>query len=930
MSDPYAGLGVQSAPVPDMTPKAAQTGLDRGSAVLESRISHLPEAQKQAARDKFFQLTQTLRETSATPVSQKRGADATVRSTPVSRRASAQGRADANAGSAGNFLTGLKAGITRGAFGLPERLAAAGEAYLPSAITGNDTNASYDDILAQVRANTDADAEKSGTGNFLGQVLSGGLVGGAAVKPLTPGIGAALGASAEANPVIHTLAAASAAGAAGAGAQALGEGSDVLPAVQMGAVAGPVLHGAVKGAGWLGNKAADVLGLRNAAAILKTVTSATHAEISAKIAALRAKGIEPTIFEVLPMADRNAISKKIVNRSDNTLEATQAGIKNRIGAMGNEIAASADAATAPGRANIVQGITDDMTAARGTPDAPVAEVPGDHAVATRASRSPIDLATPENPGSQLRREARAIMEPHDDRVLYNNIEEILPSNPELRPNGDVHEVPTDPAIRSAILSKAKNLARKNADDQSGGLTGRNISDLLSDLRSDPTISRDVSQSAINHIEDQLAEMHPEFLDADSRMNAAYAARSRMGEGVVEGMNTQTRGSVKNPDRATVNAYDSPEGAQGRFLGQSNQLQTDFAEAGPRKAISQAAALPNKQAAIEQNLGQGPAAAIADTAAAQTEGAQALAGLNAKNGTNANEFGPEELASAVLGLNPGSMIRTKIMSLHKVMQALGMPEKKASNLVDLLFSTNPVKRSQALNMLNSVKGGSSVWRDIGKTFVGGAVAQNAKGAMTPAPPDEGAQEDPGAVAAPAATDDPYAGLGVEDAPVPADVPQDPAGESNGGVMADDGDGADPENPDENNAETPTSGAVDPNQSPQMQELMRQISASGAAPGQENDGIPHGRRIIQNLFPDAHITSDVRSKNDPLSRANPRSKHTTTDEAVDVRPIKGMTFNDFVKRIEDAGHTVIEKKNEDAAHGGKRSAWATGNHWHVVVV
>jgi hypothetical protein len=37
-------------------------------------------------------------------------------------------------------------------FGIPEMLAAAGERFLPSAITGNTSNASYSNILQMIRA----------------------------------------------------------------------------------------------------------------------------------------------------------------------------------------------------------------------------------------------------------------------------------------------------------------------------------------------------------------------------------------------------------------------------------------------------------------------------------------------------------------------------------------------------------------------------------------------------------------------------------------------------------------------------------------------------------------------------------------------------------------------------------------------------------
>lgn len=92
------------------------------------------------------------------------------------------------------------------------------------------------------------------------------------------------------------------------------------------------------------------------------------------------------------------------------------------------------------------------------------------------------------------------------------------------------------------------------------------------------------------------------------------------------------------------------------------------------------------------------------------------------------------------------------------------------------------------------------------------------------------------------------------------------------------------------------------------------------------VPDGGAVVSQLFPSARITSTYRSPNHSLSKANPRSWHTKSHAAVDVAPIKGMTFSQYVQRIKDAGYTIIEAKNEV---GAGRAKWATGDHWHVVI-
>lgn len=101
---------------------------------------------------------------------------------------------------------------------------------------------------------------------------------------------------------------------------------------------------------------------------------------------------------------------------------------------------------------------------------------------------------------------------------------------------------------------------------------------------------------------------------------------------------------------------------------------------------------------------------------------------------------------------------------------------------------------------------------------------------------------------------------------------------------------------------------------------------AAEGGSGDPVKDGAAVVKALYPQARQTSNYRAADHPLSKANPRSWHTKTHAAVDVAPIGGMTFEDYVKGYEEAGYTILEAKNEV---GSGRSAHATGDHWHIVL-
>lgn len=101
--------------------------------------------------------------------------------------------------------------------------------------------------------------------------------------------------------------------------------------------------------------------------------------------------------------------------------------------------------------------------------------------------------------------------------------------------------------------------------------------------------------------------------------------------------------------------------------------------------------------------------------------------------------------------------------------------------------------------------------------------------------------------------------------------------------------------------------------------------GGSPGPTVPPIGNAKEVVQSLFPAAKVTDWKRPADSRLGKANPKSWHVNSGAAVDVRPIPGMTFGEFVGSIKAAGHNIIEARDE-ATNPSKH---ATGKHWHVVI-
>lgn len=773
-----------------------------------------------------------------------------------------------------NDNMGLEAASTnafgRALFGIPERVIAAVEST-PDA-------KNYDERLQVRRAVTDMQRKRSTTGDVLGTV-AGSVAGGAGANAAVRGAGSALtrvGASRAGN-IIQSLATLEQGqrgrnaakivlgGAAGGAAQAAGEGSDVTTGAATGAIAAPLVVGGAKAAEWASRPVKDFLRASSARGILRRYTSANAEDIARSADEFRQRtGREPTVFEVLPVEDRQNVQSLLRKMPGSSRERATGLVRERVNAMPGELSSRTAEITAPQQRFLAREMARELATSRGATNPTADEL----ALAQRAVRDPTDLEMVRQTVS------RNIMAPYDDQIAYQTVDELLPAVP-VQQNGRVAYQVSDEGAANAIRSVAGTRSR-NPD----GITVRDMTDMLSDLRTDARaggIEGRAAQRAADHLEEILARDHPDAADAMGRMTEAHAARSRMLEGAKEGRATRLRENVpvtgNKQARLVRNAYDTPEGAAGRATGQRAELMTDF-ESTPSRAISRArdiAESPGTQEAIRRNLGDQASQQITDMSAAQSESLRRMGSLLNEPKAEAGDMDFGDLAMSLSLLSPTALLRTKSQAVTTLLRVFsGIPENRANQIVEALFSREPGQMSNALRMLNSAgERGSAALRDIIAAVASGAQGASVAGEMNRERADSAEPSDMGNPTA-------------EGGDIPPET-QDGGGDSAPGPW----------------------------------------DAYAAEEGDTN-GKPYGRAVVEALFPGVEVTEDLRDPNSKLGRENPNSYHVSTDGAVDVRPIPGMTFEEFVQRIRDEGYDIVEAIDE-VKHP---SRFATGPHWHVV--
>ena len=845
---------------------AAQAALRQSDAVMNEGLKKLSAPQRKKALANYYAspTIQRLRENAGLPAVRTR----TEELADIARK---QFRQEKKFRPEGDFGASRRAGSERALFGLSERIGAALNYYGGASDPGVK---SYGEELDVQRMVNEMQRGRSTSGNVLGQILGGVTGGSAAATAVRSAGGVVASVAPRTGRFIQGLttlekgrrganaAKIVAGGAAGGAAQAAGEGSDVTTGAVTGAIAAPLVMAGFKGAEWATRPVRDFLRLSGAKSILGRTISMTREQVEAAAERFRrATGTEPTLFEILPTADRRAVTNMVKKRlGDAPRERVTENVRSRVAAMPGELATRTAQLTAPQQRFIAQNIARDLAASRGASRA----TPDEIALAQRATRDPTEM-------EQVRRTVNQnIMGPLDDRVAYGSVNDLIPTIPVNQGNGRIAMQVADEQMAATIRGAAGSLRLR--DD----IRVQDVTRLLSRLRATADrggVEGDAAQSAINHIEDIMARDHPDVADAMARMNAAHAERSRMLEAIPEGRATRLREDVPvttgRAARGVRQAYDTAEGAAGRAIGQRAEIMTDFGRK-PDAALSRARQISEDsiaQEAISRNLGPQAGQGIAEASAAQAESLRRLAALrNPVNGDEADaDFG--DLAMATSLLSPTSLIRTKSQAIGTILRMVnGIPEARANQLVDALFSRDPRQIAQAARLLDGAgEQARRALRDIAATVAIGAQANSINAGINESrgAADAGMQD--------AGTIDPAP---VSDTPVNPDAPWE----------------ADP--------------IVDEN---------------------AGEGLPYGHAVIQSIFPDAVITDDERDPNSGLGRANPDSFHNTTDGAVDVRPIPGMTFDEFVAAIEAEGHQILEAIDEV----NNPSGHATGPHWHVVI-
>jgi len=650
-----------------------------------------------------------------------------------------------------DFVDAVAAGINRGTFSASDILAAG--------LTAPFTDRSFSEQLDENRGATDFETEKSGLGNFLGQLYGGVVGGGAAVKGVNAASKAVQGARAAPAAVktvakavggltqakkgerVKNLAKLAVSGGAGGAAYSAGEGTDISTGATVGAVGGPALVGLGKGAAFLTRPFADMLGITQAPALLKRFTQSTMEDMQAAANRFRQEtGAEPTLFEILPLGDRKRLITEAVGNSAATNEATANAVRGRISNVGPEMAATVNRTTAPGRQPIIEDMAEDLAEARrlggaANPEPNRGVLPGGYG----ADRSPADM------NQFMREEARSRMASVEDAPAAESLRNIFPTSLRRNEAGEIEEVFSDPEVNAAVISAAKGLRLRlspdNAEADIAGLTAGDLTRVLRGLAQvgPGTPNKAAALRAEQRIMDYIESTNPEASQAVQQMRDNWAKRNRMFEGMNEGGRTRTRESVSQVDREFRNAYETLEGATGRFLGQSNRLKRDFSGTSREAAqnIEKIAQSGETQAALRQNLGELPQEALTAAAQAQERSVRALAGLNKEKAPNVDTMDLGDLSTIALSLSPSAMIRTKAWAVSRILQAAPkIPEKRAMELVELLFSQNRATNQKAISLLNRAgPQGKEAMNAISRGFMAGNVASRV-GAELNAPVDTG--------------------------------------------------------------------------------------------------------------------------------------------------------------------------------------------------
>lgn len=744
------------------------------------------------------------------------------------------------------------------------------------------TNTSVSDIVDLLNARNQADRDKSALGYYTGALTSGlgaGKILGAGVSsaaeagiPLVSRAATALENLGTLNKgqTVANAAKIAASGAGWGGAEALDTNNNPVVGAGEGAAGALALGAGAKLAQIVSRPARDFLRSTSANGILNRLTTASKGQLQAAYDnQVASTSGEPSLLEILPQADRNKILARTVVGRDSVAEPTIANIRTRGRELGPEMAARTRQILQPQRDAIQAGMLNDLAAARGG----MVE-PADADIVANAMTNSTDRSTLRDA------EVQAIMAPHNDTPVVDNLRDLLPPQHPQNINGTIVMQDSDPEVSSAIRTVAGSLKQRG---EGAGINGGDVSRLISRLRpylaGHGQIDPNIAQDAIDHLQGVLNTNAPEVGAANQAATDAYAARSRMLEGGSAGAATQLRNSVevgtdRQQARLVRNAYDEPEGQAGAALGQGNKLISALGGS-PDEALATTIGISRGGTSRElaQNVGRGRANQIIDAAQAQDMAAQRLAAAaNTISGGAGGEAtgGIDGMVQALAGAKFRSPIAT-VAKLTSSLRNVGITNSRAQTLARMISSGDTGLVGRALGSLDR------------PTQILPQILHDLRGSIGDEPNNANLLRMIASVSGRAAGD--QTGASQPAPPQPNFVPL-------------------------------------PDKTPPT------VNAPATKPGEIDPNIPYGRQVISSLFPELKpddITSDVRPADSVLGRKNPKSYHVTSQNAVDVRPIPGMTFTQFINRIHQSGHEIVQALDEQTHPVFD----TTGPNWHVVI-
>jgi len=619
---------------------------------------------------------------------------------PTSDRESAVG-----AGVARNFF-----------FSAPEYIEAAARRYLPG---GKSQGRDFTEELNIVRAETDQQMQRSKGGNVVGTV-TGALATGGPVGGLVKSGAARLSASgapivAKAGNILQNLvtlkkgqkaaniAKIAVAGAAGGGAQALGEGSDVGQGALYGAVTPLALVGGAKGLqGVL--KITRQATRRFSPSVTKAIKevvkespdalAARHAQISGQV------GENVPLIAALNDQDFNTVSKRLLKTSPDAVRVAK-------GHVGKYIRGFMD--------RMLQHVNNagKLGDAQNTSIGELAQLRTDTAddIMRPIANQQIDLT--QLPLDDLERQMT--------RQIGGRIAGLAPKiNEALK---DLH--PGDLAGMGLDASDIAN-ARKLMTDWGMGkpvtATVKEMDSLRRALNaaggssqaSNPANAmafRNAAKAIADHVSKETGGVYGQMVDT-------YAAHSRM----MEGFETAAAGK-RLTDIADDNLRNNLRTAEGRVGMKAGELfrQREAVTGRPSQAISAAkdfaaqgrltrpaslepgAAQPGT---VTENLGDQAAAGLADASQGETQVLGRMLDTEKLQALTKNEDGalsPEEIAYGAMLSGSMALTKARFASniLNKILGSNKFSPKVAENLADMLYSGDSALTQKAMNALRKV-------------------------------------------------------------------------------------------------------------------------------------------------------------------------------------------------------------------------------------